>query len=114
MRAASLSLVCLLLVPVAGCGGGDEDVRSTQTTTTRTEETVPDRTAPAETAPAPATPAPAVPPPPDGGHDRETGGAPAPTPTPTPDTPENDRPPPPGSPAERFERECEEKPELCG
>jgi hypothetical protein len=30
-----------------------------------------------------------------------------------PDTPSNDVPPPPGSPAERFERECEDNPEAC-
>lgn len=30
------------------------------------------------------------------------------------DSPENDTPPPPGSPAEQFEKFCDENPEACG
>ena len=42
------------------------------------------------------------------------GSAPAPTSRARPDSPQNDTPPPPGSPAERFEQECERNPEACG
>jgi hypothetical protein len=31
-----------------------------------------------------------------------------------PDSPTNDVPPPPGSPQEQFEQQCEQNPEACG
>jgi hypothetical protein len=31
-----------------------------------------------------------------------------------PDSEKNDKPPPPGSPAEKFEKQCERNPESCG
>jgi len=37
-----------------------------------------------------------------------------PAPTPVPDSPENDTPPPKGSPAERFEQFCAKNPRDCG
>ena len=53
--------------------------------------------------------------PPDGdGDSSDDGGIPAPEAEPPADTPENDTPPPPGSPAERFEEFCEENPGACG
>jgi hypothetical protein len=39
---------------------------------------------------------------------------PATTPRDPTDTPENDAPPPEGSPAERFEQYCNENPGACG
>ena len=43
---------------------------------------------------------------------KRAGGTRAPDPS-QPDSPENDIPPPPGSPAERFEQECQVNPQAC-
>jgi hypothetical protein len=39
---------------------------------------------------------------------------PSTTPTTPSDTPQNDAPPPQGSPAERFEQYCNDNPGACG
>ena len=90
---------------LAGCGGDDERAEPAITVP---DLTVPggDEVQPAPTGTAP-TPAPA-PPPAD-----TSGGAPAPA-EPQTDSPENDLPPPPDSPAERFEEFCEANPGACG
>jgi len=69
-----------------------DDSESTDTSTSTTEAEAPTTTEPP--APSGGTPAPA------------TGGAPA-------DSPQNDQPPPAGSPAERFEEFCSENPGAC-
>ena len=117
MRRLAVALSCAALLAVPGCGGDDEgDARNDVTAPV---PTIPDgaadpvgtdedtSTAPADTAPAPT--APPTTPAPDPG-----GGATAPAPAPVPDSPENDTPPPPGSPAERFEEFCETNPGACG
>jgi hypothetical protein len=101
----------MLALPVgpAACGSDDEPRAAPeppQLTLPRTDRE-PERTAPAATTPQPPpTPPPAA--------DPDYQNAPAPPPPQRPDSPENDTPPPPGSPAERFEQECERNPEACG
>ena len=105
-RLAIALLLPALLAGVVGCGGDDED---------ENEETTPTLTAPATTEPPPATTAPPTttsetttktkPP--------KTGGTPSYDPGKA-DTPENDVPPPAGSPQEAFERMCEQNPSACG
>jgi hypothetical protein len=95
---------------IAGCGGDDEPSTSTArelpelsipTTTTSTAPSVLDRTAPATTTVDPAT-------------ETLPSEGPRTTPTEPADTPENDSPPPEGSPAERFEQYCTDNPGACG
>lgn len=118
MRKFLLALACGVLLAglVASCGGDDEKSAETvPTVTTETEttatETTPTATTPAQTAttPAPPTTSPA---------DPGSGGTTVPTRT-TPrsapqDGPDNDLPPEPGSPAERFEQQCQQNPQTCG
>jgi hypothetical protein len=110
-----LALVVALLAPawLAGCGGDDEQAEAPEnppeltvprttpeparTETTGTTETT-------TTGEDPAT-APLAPGEGDGG---------AAPPEATPDSPQNDTAPPAGSPAERFEQECEANPAACG
>ncbi len=104
MRRVTIALACGALAFVPACGGDDEEEpltapeltvpRSTEPETTE-QDTTSDQTQPAPT-PEP-----------------DSGGTPAPTPEPK-DSPQNDQPPPPGSPAERFEKFCEENPGACG
>jgi hypothetical protein len=97
-------------VAIAGCGGDDEPSTSTArelpelsipTNTTPTTRPQVEETTPTTTSVDPAT---------------ET----LPTEGPRPDsdepadTPENDSPPPEGSPAERFEQYCDDNPGACG
>jgi hypothetical protein len=92
-----------LVIGLAGCGGDDSG-----------ETTAPTVSFPAITAPIAPT----------------TTTAPATTTTPTdatttskggqafnpkkPDSETNDVPPPPGSPQEAFEKQCEQNPQACG
>jgi hypothetical protein len=119
-------LVALLALPAAaGCGGDDEQAEAVpdppKLTVPRTNpEPDPPTTAPAPTTDpdAPAEQAPA----PDHGEDPSTAplapgegdGTSEPPTGGTPDGPANDSAPPAGSPAERFERECEADPASCG
>jgi hypothetical protein len=97
--------VALVALALAGCGGDDEP---NEPAITVPDLTVPgggtEDTTPTVTAPAPV---PAEPP------ADTSGGAPAP-PAEQPDSPEHDVPPPPESPAERFEQFCEANPGACG
>ena len=110
----ALALLALLL---PGCGHDrKEAVKKPKTTTTRTERTAP-RTetaapTPVQTAPAPSTTSqdPATAPAPPGEGD----GRPRGTPQGGSDSPANDTPPPSGSPAARFEKDCEQRPRSCG
>jgi hypothetical protein len=103
-RLAIPLLALALLLGAAGCGGDDEDdtasVPSTSVSTTE-QPTVP-AAAEATTPPAPTTT-----------KTEKTGGTPSYDPGKA-DTPENDVPPPPGSPQEAFERQCEQNPAACG
>lgn len=117
MRRALL-LLPLTLIALSGCGADDEPTATTETAATQTETapaTVTERT---QTTPPTATTPPAtVTESPDDG-----GGVPAPgadteprqAPEPEPDSPTNDLPPPADSPAERFEKDCEQQPGSCG
>jgi hypothetical protein len=106
---------------LAACGGDDEPTAATTTPTTtgaagdgdsegtaQVEDTNEGGTV--DQAPAPEAPAPT-----DTGSGSappSSGGTP-PAYDPEQDSPENDIPPPPGSPAEQFEQECEQNPEIC-
>jgi hypothetical protein len=110
MRGLTIALVCgaFALVPVA-CGGDDEP--GTSDTTTTPELTVPRTTTPeTETTTTPA-PAPTETQPP---ANPGSGGTTAPPATQQQDSPENDSPAPKGSPAEKFEKFCDENPGACG
>ncbi len=89
-------IAALALGAAAGCGGDDDG----------DEVTVPEITIPAETETAPeTTPTPTT--------EDPSGGTGTPDPA-QPDSPENDVPPPPGSPQEAFEKFCEQNPGACG
>lgn len=101
-----------LLGLAAGCVGDEERAETPPTppelTIPRTEPE-PEPSPPAPTQPQREDPATAPAPPGEG-----DGSTPAPRRQSRPDSPENDTPPPAGSPAERFERECEQNPAACG
>ena len=101
----------LLLAAIAGCGGDDEPATDTArelpnlsipTETTRATPAAPEETTPS----TPTTVDPATETLPEEG--------PSTTPTTPADTPQNDAPPPQGSPAERFEQYCNDNPGACG
>jgi hypothetical protein len=100
-RLALLLLACALLLGAAGCGSDDDEEATAPVTVPATIETAPANTA------APTTTEPTTTKPP------KTGGTPSYDPGKA-DTPENDVPPPPGSPQEAFERQCEQNPAACG
>jgi hypothetical protein len=117
LRRAPLLLPLALIAFAAGCGGDDEPAATTATTPAPTQATAPATvTQRTQTAPPPTAPPTTAPP----ADDEDGGGIPAPrtdtepAPEPEPDSPTNDVPPPAGSPAERFEQECAEKPGACG
>jgi hypothetical protein len=86
-----------------GCGddeSGDETTPSIS---------IPSVTAPTTTAPTATEPSGGVAPETTTGSGGRGGYDPA-----KPDTPENDVPPPPGSPQEAFEQFCEQNPAACG
>ena len=105
-RLAIALLLPALLAGAVGCGGDDED---------EDEETTPALTAPAATESAPATTAApkTTSEPIEKTKPPKTGGTPSYDPGKA-DTPENDVPPPAGSPQEAFERMCEQNPSACG
>jgi hypothetical protein len=104
MRRLTIALACGALALMPACGGDDEDEPITapeltvpRATDTETEaNTTTDQTG---TESVPSQP--------------DSGGAQAPS-TESQDSPQNDQPPPAGSPAERFEQFCEENPGACG
>ena len=102
----------LLAAGAGACGGDDEKPADTTPTITIETETTPTATETAPTAttraPAPPPPTPTAPP-----ADPNSGGTTVPRAAPQ-DGPGNDLPPEPGSPAERFERQCEQNPQTCG
>jgi hypothetical protein len=98
----TLAVTALVIgLAIAGCGGDDSG------------ETTPPVSIPAITAPIPATTTAAA----------TTSTSTAPTTTSKggnnlnpkqPDSATNDVPPPPGSPQEAFEKQCEQNPAACG
>jgi hypothetical protein len=103
-RLALALLLPALVLGAAACGDDDD------------EETTPSVTAPAATEPAPATtaaPETTTTQPTTTTKPPKTGGTPSYDPA-KPDAPENDVPPPAGSPQEAFERMCERNPAACG
>lgn len=120
-RTRTALLLALLALPAAGCGDDEQAEAPLDppklTVPRTTPQPEPPATAPApntetdtDTAPAPVgedpSTAPLKPGEGDGTSEPPTGG--------TPDGPTNDSAPPAGSPAERFEQECEEDPAACG
>ena len=103
-RLALALLFPALALGTGACGGDDE-------------ETAPSVTVPASTETAPATTTTTAPvtttKPTTTTGTGKTGGTPSHDPA-KPDTPANDVPPPPGSPQEAFEKQCEQNPSACG
>ncbi len=109
MRHLTIALACGALLLAPGCGDDGEDTSRTEpaaTTTVPQEEEAPDTS----TSEAPASTQTETTPP---ATDPSSGGSPAPS-KPAPDSPESDRKPDPGSPADRFEEFCDENPGACG
>ena len=107
---SALALLALAVAPLAaGCGSDEEASQkppaAPKLTVPRETETEP---APADTGTTSSEPAPAPAP------RTETSGGSAPPRTQTEDTPQNDTPPPKGSPADKFEKFCDENPGACG
>ena len=111
---AAIALLALGGAAFSGCDiGGDDDDEPATTTPATTEATGP--TGPTDkegrggatgggSDETPADTGPTVP---------ESGGVGADDYDPETDSPENDQPPPPGSPQEKFEQACDENPGLC-
>lgn len=116
MKRFLIALACGLALAglVSACGGDDEKAsETTPTVTTETETTPTTETAPTVTTPPPTTPSTTPTPP----ADTDSGGTTVPSAPPQTapqDGPDNDTPPEPGSPAERFEQQCQQNPETCG
>jgi hypothetical protein len=87
----------------AGCGDDESGAETTPSIS------IPSVTVP--TAPTTTAPSGGVAPQTTTGSDSGEGGSYDPA---KPDTPENDVPPPPGSPQEAFEQMCEQNPAACG
>jgi hypothetical protein len=100
-RLALALLLPALLIGAAGCGDDDDEETTPSVTAPAATETAPPTTATPTTTTEPTTTKP------------KTGGTPSYDPV-KPDTPENDVPPPPGSPQEQFEQLCEQNPAACG
>ncbi|HEX5908988.1 MAG TPA: hypothetical protein VFY44_00760 [Thermoleophilaceae bacterium] len=104
----------LLATGVAACGDDEKASKTTPTVTTETETAPTTETVPTATTPPPATTPRTTPTPP---ADPNSGGTTVPRTTPQSqpeDGPDNDLPPEPGSPAERFEQQCQQNPQTCG
>jgi hypothetical protein len=118
LPAAAILLAIALALAGAGCGGDDESADTTpelpKLTSPRTETETEAPAQPETETAAPVDPGTETLPPDGDGNSSDDGGVPAPETAPPADTPENDTPPPPGSPAERFEEFCEENPGACG
>jgi hypothetical protein len=91
---------------IAGCGGDD----SGETTAPPTVS-IPPITSP---IPATTTTAPTTTTTPKGTTGNGGTGAPNRANPNEPDSATNDVPPPPGSPQEKFEKQCEQNPQACG
>jgi hypothetical protein len=110
---AAIAVLGLGGAAFSGCDiGGDEDepAATTPAATETTGETGPtdrsggDGSADGGADPTPEDTGPTVP---------ESGGVGADDYDPEKDSPENDLPPPPGSPQEKFEQACDQNPGLC-
>jgi hypothetical protein len=94
----SLAAVALAIA-VSGCGSDDSGTAIQQT------PSIPSLTAPqfSTTSPVPTATVPNVTTTGKGGFDPKQ-----------PDSETNDVPPPPGSPQEAFEKQCQQNPQACG
>ena len=105
----------LLATGVAACGDDDKASETTPTVTTETETTPTTETVPTATTPPPATAAPDHPHPAGGPRTRAGPPPRAPRRRASPRTGRTTTcRPSPGSPAERFEQQCEQNPQTCG
>jgi hypothetical protein len=111
MRRLAIALTCGAIALVGVACGGDDEPDATGTTTTP-ELTVPQTVTPdtQTTTTPPPTITETQPPPATG----PSGGTTAPATPQQQDSPENDSPAPKGSPAEKFEKFCDENPGACG
>jgi hypothetical protein len=97
---------------LAGCGGDDDSGETTPPSVSIPAVTSP---IPATTTPPPTTTTPTGPTGGSGGTSPPSGETPPSGATPKrPDSEANDVPPPPGSPQEAFEKQCEQNPAACG
>lgn len=122
MRERAAVLLALMALVVAGCG---DDEEASQTIPPLPELTVPGEGTPTlddlpsttgtDTGPSTDGGAGSPSTPPAGGDTGtpQGGGAPSGGQAAPQDTPDNDTPPPAGSPAERFEEFCSENPGTC-
>lgn len=124
-RLAGLLLVCAALAAIAaGCGGDDETPTVDQPESERPASEPGTDNQPDTTTTAPPTTTETTKPgsggtAPPGETTTTTPGSGGSAPPGSydpgqPDSPENDIPPEPGTPEERFEKYCEEHPEACG
>jgi hypothetical protein len=102
-RLALPRLLPALVLGAAACGDDDDEETTSSVTAPPATEPAPATTAAPETTTQPTT---TTKPP-------KTGGTPSYNPA-KPDAPENDVPPPAGSPQDAFERMCEQNPAACG
>jgi type IV secretory pathway VirB10-like protein len=117
-RALKLLLAALLVLAFAASGCGGDEEPSAETAPALPNLTVPQGETAPETQPEEVPEAPFDPStetlPPETVPPATGGGTPAPEAEPPADTPENNTPPPPDSPAERFEEFCDDNPGACG
>jgi hypothetical protein len=106
-RRLGIPLTLLVLVlGASGCGGDDDE------TTSAPSISVPVVSVPTTGGVSVPNVSTTTTPPPDIVTTGK-GGTAKPNPA-APDAPSNDLPPPPGSPQEAFERQCEQNPAACG
>jgi hypothetical protein len=117
VRRGLIPLLLLLALAPGGCGGDDEapakPTKARELTVPRATETHPEAAATTPTTQRQQQQQPHQPQPAPAPQGDASGGAPAPQTQPQ-DSPQYDTPPPKGSPAERFEKFCDENPGACG
>jgi hypothetical protein len=104
----ALALVTFVLcLALAGCGGDDSSETTSVPSVSIPAITSPIPTTPTATAPATTTTTPT-------GSTTTTGRGNGGVNPSQPDSETNDVPPPPGSPQEKFEKQCQQNPAACG
>ena len=113
--AVAAALAFLVAGALPACGGDDEPVATTPTTTgpTGSQDSEGFGDAEGKEPEGGGAGQPAGTESPTGGEPDQPAAGGTPPPASEEDTEEHDIPPPPGSPAEQFEQECEAHPEIC-